>query len=63
MGFSIYLPSVHGAAIAIFVDRRDRRQSPSVPIPAIFYAHRRESPVKSANQVGRFYHMIFQNRG
>ena len=34
-----------------------------MPVPAIFYPHRRESPVKSTNQVGRFYHMIFQNGG
>ena len=69
-----------GGAIAIFVDRRDRRikspisgmsdigdlirrHSPSVPVPAIFYAHRCLSPPKSTNQVGRFYHMTFQNGG
>ena len=34
-----------------------RRHSPSVSVPAIFYAHRCELPVKSINQVGRFYHM------
>ena len=28
-----------------------------MPVPAIFYVHRCESPVKSINQVGRFYHM------
>ena len=37
--------------------------SPSVSVPAIFYAHRCESPLKSTNQVGRFYHMTFQNGG
>ena len=26
-------------------------------VPAIFYAHRCESPVKSISQVGSFYHM------
>ena len=56
------LPGVPGAAIAIFAGRRDRRiykirrHSPSVPVPAMFYAHQCESPVKSINQVGRFYH-------
>ena len=30
---------------------------PSVPVPAIFYAHRCGLRVKSINQVGRFYHM------
>ena len=40
-----------------------RRHSPSVPVPAIFYAHRCESPLKSTHQVGRFYHMTFQNGG
>ena len=58
-------PGVPGAAIAIFADRRDRRikspisgmHSPSVPDPAIFYANRCKLPVKSINQVGRFYHM------
>jgi len=34
-----------------------------VPIPAIFYARRRESQVKPTNQVGPFYHMTFQNGG
>ena len=34
-----------------------RRHSPSVSVPAIFYAHRCELPVKSISQVGRFYHM------
>ena len=34
-----------------------------MPVPAIFYAHRCESPPKSTNQVGRFYHMTFQNVG
>ena len=34
-----------------------------MPVPAIFYAHRCESPLKSTNQVGRFYHMTFQNGG
>ena len=38
-----------------------RLDSPSVPVPAIFYAHRCESPAKSTNQVGRLYHMTFQN--
>ena len=28
-----------------------------MPVPAIFYVHRCELPVKSINQVGRFYHM------
>ena len=32
-----------------------------MPVPAIFYAHRCELPVKSNNQVGGFYHMTFQN--
>ena len=31
-----------------------------VPVPAVFYTHRCESPVKSTHQVGRFYHMTFQ---
>ena len=35
--------------------------SPSVPVPAIFYGHYCESPVKSTHQVGRFSHMNFQN--
>ena len=34
-----------------------------MPVPAIFYAHRCESPLKSTNQVGRFYRMTFQNGG
>ena len=34
-----------------------------MPVPAIFYAHRCESPPRSTNQVGRFYHMTFQNGG
>ena len=38
-----------------------RLDSPSVPVPAIFYAHRCESPAKSTTQVGRLYHMTFQN--
>ena len=29
-----------------------------MPVPAIFYAHRCELPVKSINPVGRFYHMM-----
>ena len=33
------------------------------PLPRFFYAHRCESPLKSTNQVGRFYHMTFQNGG
>ena len=36
-----------------------RRHSPSVPLPAIFYAHHCESPVKSINQVGQFYRNDF----
>ena len=32
-----------------------------MPVLAIFYAHRCESPVESTNQVGRFYHITFQN--
>ena len=28
-----------------------------MPVPAIFYTYRCELPVKSINQVGRFYHM------
>ena len=55
-------PGVPGAAIAIFADRRVwRLYSPNVPVPAIFYAHRYESPVGSTNQVGRIYHVTFQN--
>ena len=38
-----------------------RRHSPSVPVPAIFYGHCCEAPVKLTYQVGRFYHMILQN--
>ena len=34
-----------------------------MPVPAIFYAHRCESPLKSTNQVGQFYNMTFQNGG
>ena len=34
-----------------------RRHSPSVSVPAIFYAHRCELQVMSINQVGGFYHM------
>ena len=30
-------------------------------VPAIFYGHCCESPVKPTHQVGRFYHMTFQN--
>ena len=42
--------------------RLNSRHLPSVPVPAIFYAQRCESPVKSTNQVGRFYHMtLVQN--
>ena len=36
-----------------------RRHSPSVPVPAIFYAHHCESPVKSTHEVGQFYHNVF----
>ena len=66
-------PGEPGAAIAIFADRRDRRiKSPisgmsdidrrlNSPVPAIFYAYRCESLVKSTNQVGRFSHMNFLN--
>ena len=43
--------------------RYRRLNSPSVPVPAIFYAHRCESPLKSTNEVRRFYHMTFQNVG
>ena len=32
-----------------------------MPVPAIFYSYCCKSPVKSTNQVGRFYHMTFQN--
>ena len=39
-----------------FQNIKIKMNSPSVPIPAIFYAHRCESPVKSTNQVRRFYH-------
>ena len=38
-----------------------RLNSPSVPVPAIFYGHCCESPVKLTHQVRRFYHMTFQN--
>ena len=38
-----------------------QRYSSSMPVPAIFYAHCCESPVKLTNQVGRFYHITFQN--
>ena len=38
-----------------------RWDSPSVPIPAIFYVYCCKSPVKLTHQVGRFYHMSFQN--
>ena len=31
------------------------------PFPRFSMLHRCESPVKSTNQVGRFYHMTFQN--
>ena len=66
-------PSVPGAAMAIFADRRDRRiklpisgmsgrHSPSVPVSAIFYAHRCALPLKSTNQVGRFYHMTWRHQ-
>ena len=41
--------------------RYRRLNTPSVPVPAIFYAHHCESPVKSTNQVRRFYHMTSQN--
>ena len=33
-----------------------RYRRASVPVPAIFYARRCKSPLKSTNQVGRFYH-------
>ena len=60
------------AAIASFVDRRIKSlisagmsdtgdQIRLVSLHVIFYAHRCKSPVKSTNQVGRFYHMTFQN--
>ena len=32
-----------------------------MPVLVIFYAHGCKLPVKSTNQVGRFYHMTFQN--
>ena len=32
-----------------------------MPVPAIFYVYCCESPVKLTHQVGRFYHMSFQN--
>ena len=38
-----------------------RRHSPGVPVPAILYVCCCESPVKPTHQVGRFYHMSFQN--
>ena len=38
-------------------------EATSVPVPAIFYTHCCESLLKSTNQVGRFYHMTFQNGG
>ena len=41
--------------------RYRRLNSPSVPVLAILYGHYCESPVKSTHQVGRFYHMNFQN--
>ena len=31
------------------------------PLPEIFYDHYCESPVMSTHQLGRFYHMNFQN--
>ena len=68
-------PSVPGAAIASFVDRRIKssisgmsdigdqihQHSPGVSLHVISCAHRCKSPVKSTHQVGRFYHMTFQN--
>ena len=67
-------PGVPGAAIVIFASHGDRRikspisdgneirrHSPSLPVHATFYAHRCKLPVKSTNQVGRIYHMTFQN--
>ena len=33
----------------------------SVSVPAIFYGHCCESPIKLTHQAGRFYHMTFQN--
>ena len=41
--------------------RLNSPHSPSVSVPAIFYVYCCESPVKSTHQVGRFYHMSFQN--
>ena len=41
--------------------RYRRFNSPSVPIPAIFYTYRCESPVKSTDKVGWFCHVPFQN--
>ena len=34
-----------------------------MPVPAIFSPFYRELPVKLTNQVGRYYHMTFQNGG
>ena len=56
-------PGMPGAAMAIFADRRIKSYSPSVPVPAILSPHRCELPIKSTNQVGRFYHMAFHNGG
>ena len=58
-------PGMPGAAMEIFADRRGiKSHSPSVPVPArSLYPHRCESPIKSTNYVGRFYHMAFQNGG
>ena len=60
-----------GGAIAIFSDHRDRRiksryrrlNSAAFAKCARSRAHRCESPPKSTNQVGRCYHMTFQNGG
>ena len=41
--------------------RYRRLNSPSVPVPTIFYVYCCESPVTPTHQVGRFYHMSFQN--
>ena len=65
-------PDVPGAAIAIFADLRPatadiwhvryrRLNSPNEHVSPIFYGHYCESPVKPTHQVGRFYHMTFQN--
>ena len=39
-----------------------RRHSPSLPVLPIFSPFHCESPVKLANQVGRYHHMTFQKK-